>query len=137
MRSKNRTPSYNIFKFLVPILSKLTVNEYTVENSFKFCQDVGNLSNSDNLFMASFDVENLFTNVPLNETINIILDQLFTLPNSTVIGLTKALFKNLLELSVLNSFFIFNDKLFKQFRLIFHPAHLMILKRWISNFWMS
>ena len=108
------TPSYNISKFLVPILSKLTVNEYTVENSFKFCQDVGNLSNSDNLFMASFDVENLFTNVPLNETINIILDQLFTLPNSTVIGLTKDLFKNLLELSVLNSFFIFNGKLYKQ-----------------------
>ena len=29
-------------------------------------------------------------------------------------GLTKDLFKNLLELSVLNSFFIFNDKLYKQ-----------------------
>ena len=57
------TPSYNIFKFLVSILSKLTVNEYTVENSFTFFQDVENVSNSDNLFIASFDVENLFTKV--------------------------------------------------------------------------
>ena len=54
------TPGYNISKFLVPIHSKLTVNKYTVENSFEFCQDVGNLTNSDNLFMASFGVENLF-----------------------------------------------------------------------------
>ena len=30
--SAYNTPSYNISKFLVPILSKLTVNEYTVEN---------------------------------------------------------------------------------------------------------
>ena len=97
------TPSCNISKFLVPILSKLTVNEYTAENSFKFFQDVGNLTNSDNLFMASFDVENLFTNVSLNETMNIILYQLFILPNSTVIGLTEASFKTLLEHSVHNT----------------------------------
>ena len=64
--------------------------------------------------MVSFDVENLFTNVPLHETINIILDQLFPNDFSKVLGLTKDLFKNLLELSVLNSFFIFNNKLYKQ-----------------------
>ena len=96
------TPSYNIYKLLVPILSKLTVNKYTVENLFKFCQDVGNLftfcqdvgnlSNSDNMFMVSFDVENLITNAPLNETENIISDQLFILPNSTVMGLNIVLY---------------------------------------------
>ena len=31
------TLSYNISKYLVPNLSKLTVNEYTVKNLFKFC----------------------------------------------------------------------------------------------------
>ena len=50
----------------------------------------------------------------LNETINNISDKLFILPNTTVIDLTKALFKTLLELSVLNSFLIFNVKLCKQ-----------------------
>ena len=65
-------------------------------------------------------MQNLFTNVPLNEAMKIILDQLFILPNSTAIGgklylfKTKALFKILLELSVLNSFFLFNGKLCKQ-----------------------
>ena len=36
-----------------------------------------------NLYMFSFDVENLLTNVPLNEIINMIFDQLLILPNST------------------------------------------------------
>ena len=82
------TRSYNMSKFLVPILSKLTVNEYTTENSFKFCQHVKLFSKSDN----SFYVENLFKNVLLNDTINIILAQLFILHNSKVIGLIKTLF---------------------------------------------
>ena len=34
-------------KFRDIITVKLTVNEYTVENSFRFCQDVGNLSNTE------------------------------------------------------------------------------------------
>ena len=64
--------------------------------------------------MKSFDVESLFTNIPLHETINICLNYLFPHDNSTVIGLTKKLFRNLLEHSVLNSFFLFDSKLYKQ-----------------------
>ena len=55
--------------------------------------------------MTSFDVENLFTNVPLTETIDICLSKLFPNQDSLVIGLSRKLFKSLLELSVLNSFF--------------------------------
>ena len=92
----------------MPILSPLTCNEYTVQNSFSFCRNLGNIQNSDALYMASL------TNVPVSETISIILDEFFTETASTVFGLTKNLFKNLLEISVLNSFFIFNGKLYKQ-----------------------
>ena len=107
-------PSYNISKFLVPILSHLTINNFTVNNSYSFSKDISTVENADNLFMVSFDVENLFTNVPLHETIGIILDQLFIRNFSKVMGLSKKLFKQLLELSVLNSFFLFNGKLYKQ-----------------------
>jgi hypothetical protein len=34
--------------------------------------------NTNNVIMASFDVTFLFTNIPLDETINIISDQLFS-----------------------------------------------------------
>ena len=64
--------------------------------------------------MASFDVHSLFTNVPLKETIDICLGSLFVDPSSTIIGLGKALFRTLIELVVLNSFFIFDGKLYQQ-----------------------
>ena len=34
------TPSYNIAKYLVSILSSLTTNEYSLKNSFKFKSDI-------------------------------------------------------------------------------------------------
>ena len=64
--------------------------------------------------MASFDIENLYTNIPLVETIDIILDKLFTSPCSVVLGLPRSMFKALLELSVMHSFFLFNGKFYKQ-----------------------
>ena len=65
--------------------------------------------------MASFDVDSLFTNVPLRETIDICLGSLFVDPSSTIIGLGKTHFRTLIEPAVLNSFiFIFDGKLYQQ-----------------------
>ena len=65
------------------------------------------------MFMASFDVESLFTNIPVKETIDICIDSLFR-NCSKVAGIAKNCFKSLLEMSVLSSYFIFDQKLFKQ-----------------------
>ena len=75
---------------------------------------ITNIHKANNLFMTSFDVESLFNNVPLHETIDICLNSLFTCPASVVLGLAKGYFRTLLELSVLNSFFIFNDNFYRQ-----------------------
>ena len=64
--------------------------------------------------MVSFDVTSLFTNIPLVETIDIVLNKLFTEDNQIVNGFNKQAFKNLLELSVLDTNFIFDGKLFQQ-----------------------
>ena len=108
------TPAYKLAKYLVPYLSHLTVNMYTVDNSSSFVKCISNYSNADKLFMVSYDIENLFTNVPLGETISIILDQLFTTPNSVYLNMCKDLFKKLLNFAVSESFFIFDDKLYRQ-----------------------
>ena len=109
-----KTPTYNIAKYLVPFLSHLTRNNYTVVNSLSFCREIVSIPNSDKYIMASFDVENLFTNIPVSETIDIILSKLFLDKNCTFLGMTKMFFKSLLELAVLNSFFIFDKKLYRQ-----------------------
>ena len=63
------TPTYNLAKFLVPLLSELTTNSYVLKDSFAFATDIGS-QNSD-LFMTSFDIDSLFTNLLLQETINL------------------------------------------------------------------
>ena len=71
-----KTPSYNIAKYLVPILEPITTNKFTIKNSFEFAKDV--IEQDSGLYMASLDVESLFTNIPLEETINISCDSLFS-----------------------------------------------------------
>ena len=107
------TPAYKLAKFLVPLLSKLTMNEYTVSSSHEFVKSLSGIESNENMYMVSYDVESLFTNIPLQETINICLNALFQ-ECSHVIGITRDLFKSLLELSVLNSYFIFNNKFYVQ-----------------------
>ena len=106
-------PSFKLAKFLVPILSSFTTNEYTVDNSYSFVSSIQQFNNVQNYFMCSFDIDNLFTNVPLHETIDICLNYLYDSGDSFM-GLTRKMFKNLLELVVLNSFFIFDNILYRQ-----------------------
>ena len=51
------------------------MNEYTLKDSFEFAKDI--INQNSGCFMASLDVDSLFTNVPLDETIKICIDELF------------------------------------------------------------
>ena len=63
------TPTYKLSKFLVPILKPLTTNESTVKDSFHFPEEI--VDQQHDLFMGSLDVDSLFTNIPLEQTIEI------------------------------------------------------------------
>ena len=54
-------------KFLIPILDPLTHNRFTIKDSFNFAKEI---RYDSSLYMATLDVESLFTNIPLNEIIN-------------------------------------------------------------------
>ena len=64
--------------FLIPILEPLTHNEFTVKDPFSFTKEITKCNSfakeitkhDSSLFMASLNVESLFTNIPLKETIN-------------------------------------------------------------------
>jgi len=136
------TPSFNIAKYFVPILKPLTVNEFTVDNSSKFSESIILVPNADDTFMASFDVENLFTNIPLRETIDICLRLLFTDPSALISGLNLTHFRTLLELSVLNCFFFFNEKLYQQTEglgmgLPLGPTFANIFMCYYENIWLQ
>ena len=69
------TPSYKLAKFLVLLLTPLTSNDFTIKDSFSFAEEVSSFDCA--YYMTSFDIESLFTNIPLEETINIRVDKLF------------------------------------------------------------
>ena len=60
--------------------------------------------------MASFDIKDLYTNIPLRETIEICMDQI----DSELFNLPRAFFKQMLEISVFNTVFAFREKYYKQ-----------------------
>ena len=63
--------------------------------------------------MASLDVESLFTNIPLDETIDIITEKVFE-KKRKVKGISKHDFKRLLEISTKGTVFFFNGSYYKQ-----------------------
>ena len=64
--------------------------------------------------MASLDVDALFTNIPLDETIDICVKKLFKTPDTLVKGISKNDFRDLLNLATKESFFTFNNKFYIQ-----------------------
>ena len=63
--------------------------------------------------MGSLDVDSLFTNIPLEETIDISTNTLFE-NMKKVEGLSKIELKELLSLATKESYFVFKGQLYKQ-----------------------
>ena len=105
------TASYNLSKFLVPILSCLVNGPYTIVNSFSFNKDVQ--QQDPTLVMGSLDLDALFTSIPLDEAINICTSQLFT-EKELINSLCKEDIKILLEVACEDTLFLFNGLLYHQ-----------------------
>ena len=95
----DRWTSYDVIK---PVLSDITQNEFTVKDSFTFVDEILT-QNSDALF----------TNIPLDETIDIYSKKLFKTPDTLVKGISDN-FHDLLNLAAKESFFTFNNKFYIQ-----------------------
>ena len=94
----------------MPKLSSITFNEFTVKYFFAFAEEI--VHQDGKLFMGSFDVDSLFTNKPLEETINICTNMLYN--NVDLIeAINKSEFENL-SLATQKLYFMFNDILYKQ-----------------------
>ena len=68
------TPTCKLAKFLLKFLTPSTANGYTDIDSFHFGEEI--CQQNPNLHMASLDIDSLFTNIPLDETSDICIDNL-------------------------------------------------------------
>ena len=72
------TYSYNAAQVISQYLTPLCKNEFTINDTQSFSADIKNiLPLLENEEDVSYDVASLFTNIPINEKIDYILDQIY------------------------------------------------------------
>ena len=92
-------------------MNSIISNEFTVRDSFCFLKEIAEQDSS--LVMGSLDVDLLFTNIPLDETIDICTNTIYS-EQDVIQGINKEEFRNLLSLATKECYFIFNEILYKQ-----------------------
>ena len=105
--------SYNLAKLLVPILQPIASSTATIESTRSFAKELQTLHFNHPIYMASLDITSLYTNIPVDETIEITLDSLCD-KNNMFVNLTRKQFKKMLELSSKDNVFYFNKELYRQ-----------------------
>ena len=75
--SATGTYNYNLAKWLEEKLKPLSVNDFTMTDVIRFSEEIRNSPIGEDDILVSYDVTALFTNVPLNDTINILVEKAF------------------------------------------------------------
>ena len=71
------TAIYKTAKYLASLLAPLSKSEFTINNTKEFPKYIQKQKFLDGYTMLSFDVVSLFTNVALEETIEIVLKRIY------------------------------------------------------------
>ncbi|MEM7163798.1 MAG: reverse transcriptase domain-containing protein, partial [Bacteroidota bacterium] len=109
--------NYLLAKWLDKILKPLASNEHTISDVFEFAKEIQSTSLTGPEFMVSYDVSSLFTNVPLDETIDILVDRAFEndwMYESHGIRMTRTDLKELISACTKDQLFQFNGTLYEQ-----------------------
>ena len=97
----------NLAKYLSSILIPLILKKYCVSDSFSFVQETKNL-NSNQKFLVSFDVCSLFTNISLDETVDLAVDLIM---NNNILNINRADLKKVFSFITSRAHFLFNGNL--------------------------
>ena len=110
--SASGTYNYPLAKWLDEKLKPLSTNKYCINDIFGFIDEIKNTSIEPNHILVSYDVSALFTNVPLKETIDILVDKAFEgdwFNKTHSMQLQKHQLTDLLEIATTNQLFQFNQ----------------------------
>ena len=107
------TSMYKLGKFLVKMLESLATNQYSLKNSYAFYNDITKFTANGPLFMVSYDISSLYTNVPVHQTIDILTENIFQSQN-LFHGFNKKQLIDFLKITASDTYFFFNKTLYKQ-----------------------
>ena len=78
--SQISTPIYELTKTIKQLISAYLLSKYNIKSTHELIQVLHKIK-PNNGILASLDVENLFTNVPVNETVDIIINNIYNNPS--------------------------------------------------------
>ena len=107
------TATYETAKYLASLLAPLSKSEFTINNTKEFVKYIQKQKVPDGYTMVSSDVASLFTNVPLEETIEIILKRIYINKEITT-DIPRQEMKELFILCTKNVHFTFNNETYIQ-----------------------
>ena len=115
--SATSTYNFALARWLDDKLKPLPINSYTISDTFSFADEIRNLSLNESDILVSYDVSSLFTNVPLQETIEILADRAFVddwFNKTHHLNISKADLIELLSVATKDQLFQFNGQLYQQ-----------------------
>ena len=107
---------HELAKWLAVILHQVQEQFSTncIKDSFTFAQTMQDLRlEGKDVYLCSFDISSLFTNVPLKEMIGICAEALYKDPSSTP-PILQAVFNEVTDSATSSAEFSFNDTMYKQ-----------------------
>ena len=107
---------YLVGKYLAQLLYPLTNNEFTLKDSFEDVNRIHDIPSSllmNGYKYVSFDVESLFTNVPIKKTIDVILTRIYN-DHTIITNLKNHSLKKLILDTCTKTVFSFNNIIYEQ-----------------------
>ena len=104
------TPEYNLAKYLDQLIKPHIPDKYLLRSTDDFIERLKQFSINSHNIVVSFDVVSLFTNVPLDETIELIIDRLYSKDNPNSMPVTTDIFRKLMFLTT-QGLFMYKSKL--------------------------
>lgn len=111
--SSVQVPCYNLSKYIGQILKNIISNEYNITNSINLKEQLNNVKLDNGEILISLDVVSLFTNIPINKAIAIIMKKWDIVKSFTKIP--KTTFIKILRFCIIdNNYFIYNEDIYSQ-----------------------
>ena len=101
----------DLFRFLCDLLTPFILTDYCSQDSFSFAKEVQEVSVSD-YFKVSYFAFSFFTNIPLNETIDLAVHIIFD--NNQSMNITKPQLKIFFVFATSQTHFLFNNEIYDQ-----------------------
>ena len=107
------TYNYNLAKYLCSLLKPHIFSEFCATDTFSFVKDIQDADFRD-VFMVSYDVASLFTNIPLSETFDLAVNAIFESNTGLDLKLSKTELKELFHFATSHTHFLFNGCFYDQ-----------------------